>query len=83
MDYDGTFHPVDLELFDDLVGPSVTNFLNYVNDDGINGARFNDTFFTRSIPNFIIQSGAFTFRPEDPANDLLRPVNEPGVLHLR
>ena len=37
IDYDGTSQIMDLELFDDIAGPSVRDFLNY---DGINCRRY-------------------------------------------
>ena len=76
-EYGGTTQTLDLELFDDIAGPSVANFLNYVNDDGTNGFRFNNTFIARSIPDFILQTGSYTFRPDDPATERVKAVTDP------
>jgi cyclophilin family peptidyl-prolyl cis-trans isomerase len=71
---------IEIELFDDETPQTVANFLNYVRDDD-----FDDTFFHRSIDNFVIQGGGFKFIdgeavavPTDP------PVpNEPGISNVR
>lgn len=43
-----------IELFDDITPITVANFLSYVNDGSFNG-----TVIHRSIPNFVVQAGAF------------------------
>jgi peptidyl-prolyl cis-trans isomerase A (cyclophilin A) len=43
-----------IELFDDVAPGTVANFLNYVNS-----GRYNGTVIHRSVPNFVIQGGAF------------------------
>lgn len=49
------FGPVLFELFEDATPITVQNFLNYINDgDYIN------SFFHRSVNNFVIQGGGFT-----------------------
>ena len=71
---------IEVELFDEEAPLTVANFLKYVNDGDYTG-----TFMHRSVRNFIIQGGAFTFPdgavaviPTDP------PVaNEPGISNLR
>lgn len=45
-----------IELFDDVAPVTVTNFLNYVNS-----GRFNSTVIHRSVTNFIVQGGSFSF----------------------
>jgi len=45
-----------IELFDDITPITVANFLNYVNS-----GRFNNTVIHRSVSNFIIQGGSFSF----------------------
>ena len=45
-----------IELFDDVTPVTVANFLNYVNS-----GRFNGTLIHRSVSNFIIQGGSFSF----------------------
>ncbi|VAW52078.1 hypothetical protein MNBD_GAMMA05-614 [hydrothermal vent metagenome] len=73
LDYDNRTEVLDLELFDNQVAPTVANFMSYVNS-----GRYDATFVYRAIPNFIIQTGGFTFKPNDPLTDGLRPVDEPG-----
>ncbi|MFT7470792.1 MAG: peptidyl-prolyl cis-trans isomerase A (cyclophilin A) [Kiritimatiellia bacterium] len=45
-----------IELFDDVTPITVANFLNYVNS-----GRFNSTVIHRSVSNFIVQGGSFSF----------------------
>jgi peptidyl-prolyl cis-trans isomerase A (cyclophilin A) len=45
-----------IELFDDVAPITVANFLNYVNS-----GRFNSTVIHRSVSNFIVQGGSFSF----------------------
>jgi peptidyl-prolyl cis-trans isomerase A (cyclophilin A) len=45
-----------IELFDDVAPKTVANFLNYVNS-----GRFNSTVIHRSVSNFIVQGGSFSF----------------------
>ncbi len=47
---------IDIELRPDVAPITVANFLNYVND----GDYYN-SFIHRSVPNFIVQGGGFTF----------------------
>ena len=47
---------IEVELFDTVAPLTVGNFMNYVND-----GDFTNSFIHRSIPDFIIQSGGFTF----------------------
>ena len=49
---------VDLKLFEDETPLTVANFLNYVND-----GDYVDSFIHRSVDNFVIQGGGFTFDP--------------------
>ena len=46
----------DVELFDEEAPKTVENFLNYVRD-----GDFENTFFHRSIPGFVLQGGGFAF----------------------
>lgn len=71
LDYSGSLHTIDIELHDDIAPLTVANYLNYV-DSG----RYDETFIYRSISNFIIQTGGYTFKPIDPLNDPLKPVSE-------
>ncbi len=49
----GTF---DVELFDDEAPQTVANFLNYVNS-----GAYNNSFFHRSVEDFVIQGGGFSW----------------------
>ncbi|MDX1492010.1 MAG: peptidylprolyl isomerase [Pseudohongiellaceae bacterium] len=47
-----------IELFDDVAPVSVQNFLNYVERGDYDG-----TFFSRLIPDFVLQGGSYRFEP--------------------
>ena len=71
---------VVIELYDDETPETVANFLNYVRD-----GDFNSSFIHRSVNDFIIQGGGFTYSdagespiPKDPP-----VINEPGISNLR
>jgi len=49
------FGPLVIELFESQKSLTVDNFLNYVNDED-----YIDSFFHRSVKNFVIQAGGFT-----------------------
>lgn len=49
-----------IELFDDVTPITVANFLNYVNS-----GRFNGTLIHRSVTDFVIQGGSFSFNATD------------------
>lgn len=73
---------IDVRLFETATPASVANFQNYVAD-----GDFDDSFFHRAPPNFVIQGGGFNF-PEGsnnvgnvPTDDPV--VNEPGLTNLR
>ncbi|MCK5002423.1 MAG: peptidylprolyl isomerase, partial [Gammaproteobacteria bacterium] len=53
---------LDLELYDSITPVTVTNFLKYA-DDGVGDFRYDNSFIHRSLPNFVIQGGGFTFDP--------------------
>ena len=62
---------LEITLHPESAPNHVENFLNYVNDDD-----YNNSFFHRSVPGFIIQTGGFIysdepvhFVPADPAVD--------------
>jgi cyclophilin family peptidyl-prolyl cis-trans isomerase len=50
----------DIEMLEDVAPNTVANFLNYVND-----GDFDNSFIHRSLPEFIIQGGGFTFDGTD------------------
>ena len=58
FEFQGNNHPVDIALFDNISGGTVSNFLSYV-DDG----SYNNLLINRSVPGFVIQAGAYTFDP--------------------
>jgi len=71
---------VVIELYDEETPETVANFLNYVRD-----GDFNSSFIHRSVNDFIIQGGGFTYIdaavsaiPKDPP-----VINEPGISNLR
>jgi len=65
-----TPHTLDIELFDDVTPLTVSNYLNY-----INSGKYDGSFVSRSVLNFIIQAGGYTFRPDDPATNFLHPTD--------
>lgn len=65
------FGNIDIQMHPEVAPITVQNFLNYVNDDD-----FDNSFFHRSIPNFIIQAGSFTIM-NDQVFDV--PVDDPIV----
>ena len=70
---DAAIDNVYLRLFEDTAPLTVANFLQYVND-----GDYVDSFIHRSVDNFVVQGGGFTFDPAlndgsfsyDSANDL-------------
>ena len=72
---------INLALTDSATPLTVANFKAYVNN-----GRFNDNFFHRSVPGFILQSGGFRFVGPNtydvvPADAAV--LNEPGISNLR
>jgi len=47
---------IEVNLFDSATPKTVANFLTYVND-----GSYNTTVIHRSVPNFVVQGGGFTF----------------------
>ena len=70
----------EIELLDQQAPLNVANFLNYVND-----GDYENSFFHRSIPGFIIQSGAFVFDNDTASSIAVNPpvVNEFGLSNTR
>lgn len=54
-----------VELYDDVAPNTVANFLQYIED-----GDFVNSFVHRSVPDFVIQGGAFTFGEAGAANVL-------------
>ncbi|MFK7888718.1 MAG: peptidylprolyl isomerase [Gammaproteobacteria bacterium] len=70
-----------VNLFDDTTPQTVANFLDYVN----NGA-YSDSIVHRSVPDFVIQGGGFTFDGALPFGDIATNdpvVNEPELSNRR
>lgn len=67
----GTF---DVRLFDGTAPLTVQNFLNYVND-----GDYDDSFFHRLVPGFVLQGGGFAFYPDADGNDTFHnvPTDDP------
>lgn len=55
-------YDLDLELYDSITPITVTNFLNYV-DDGLGSKRYDKSFIHRSVTDFVVQGGGYTFDP--------------------
>jgi peptidyl-prolyl cis-trans isomerase A (cyclophilin A) len=53
------FGSVDVDLFDNVTPQSVVNFLSYASSTGVNS--FDNTVMHRSVPNFVVQGGGFTY----------------------
>lgn len=76
-----TTKPVDIAL-DDAARPiTVANFLRYVRD-----GRYTGSFFHRSVPGFVVQSGGFFWNPAGqiaavPSYGTI--LNEPGATNVR
>ena len=74
---DAAISNVDLRLFENIAPVTVDNFLKYVNKTTTNGGDYDNTFIQRSVTDFVIQSGGFSFDPTvndgsfsyDPANN--------------
>lgn len=60
----------EIELFDTIAPRTVVNFLDYINDGDYSGS-----FVHRSVNNFVIQGGGFTF-----VNDQLGNVPQDGPI---
>jgi peptidyl-prolyl cis-trans isomerase A (cyclophilin A) len=79
---DTVFGNIDIELLHEEAPLTVTNFLNYIVSD-----RFDEMFFHRSVPDFVVQGGGFIFPEGGSGFDFIEtddPVmNEPGVSNTR
>lgn len=50
----------EVNLYDEATPETVANFLAYIEDEA-----YNDSFFHRSVPDFILQGGGFVYELED------------------
>jgi cyclophilin family peptidyl-prolyl cis-trans isomerase len=71
---------IDVELFDQEKPITVTNFLGIVNR-----GDYDNTFFHRSVPGFIVQGGGFQATFPSPVDvPTVDPItNEPGISNTR
>src|SRR3954470_15533996 len=53
--FDTDFGNVDMELYDKAAPLTVQNFLGYVNR-----GDYNNTYFHRAVPNFIVEGGGYS-----------------------
>jgi cyclophilin family peptidyl-prolyl cis-trans isomerase len=63
-----TLGNIDIELYDTATPRTVANFLAY-----LNSGAYNNSFFHRSVPGFIIQGGGYTW-DNSPPN--VNPINK-------
>lgn len=61
----------EVNLYDEATPETVANFLAYIEDEA-----FNDSFFHRSVPDFIIQGGGFVYDLEDEEADAIVKKDE-------
>ena len=79
--FDTSFGDIYVHLFDDVTPATVQNFLSYVNSEAYDGS-----FFHRSVEDFIVQGGGFTYGGEATYDAITSdaPVdNEPGITNGR
>lgn len=70
---------ITINLFDKRTPKTVENFLNYVNNDA-----YNNTVIHRSVNNFVIQGGGFTYDDEFKAIETAEAVtNEPVLSNVK
>ena len=58
FEFQGANYPIDISLFETVASGTVSNFLSYVDD-----SFYNKLLVNRSVPDFIIQAGAYTYDP--------------------
>ncbi|WP_289156587.1 peptidylprolyl isomerase [uncultured Pseudoalteromonas sp.] len=70
---------IELNLFDQQAPNTVANFLSYIEDDA-----YNQTVIHRSVSDFVIQGGGFTFTDElVPITTKSAVVNEPVLSNVK
>ena len=70
---------IELNLFDQQVPNTAANFLSYIEDDA-----YNQTVIHRSVSDFVIQGGGFTFTDElVPITTKPTVVNEPVLSNVK
>jgi cyclophilin family peptidyl-prolyl cis-trans isomerase len=66
------FGVIDIEMLDTVAPGTVTNFLNYVRH-----GNFDETFFHRLVPGFVLQGGGYRFRTDTDPNLTAIPTDPP------
>ena len=71
---------ITVELFDESTPETVANFLRYVDEQ-----KFNDTLIHRSVKNFVIQGGGFTYTDDgiERISSYGAVINEPVFANVR
>lgn len=70
---------IEINLFDQQTPKTVENFLSYVQDDS-----YNETVIHRSVSNFVIQGGGFTFSDSlDAITTKPSVINEPVFSNVK
>lgn len=70
---------IEINLFDEQAPNTVANFLSYIEDDA-----YNETVVHRSITDFVIQGGGFTFSDSlDPITTKPAVINEPVLSNVK
>ncbi|GAA78296.1 peptidylprolyl isomerase [Pseudoalteromonas sp. BSi20495] len=70
---------IEINLFDQQTPKTVENFLSYVQDDS-----YNETVIHRSVSNFVIQGGGFTFSDSlDAITTKPTVINEPVFSNVK
>lgn len=72
---------IEVELYDNTTPQTVANFLAYVEDES-----YNNTFFHRLVPGFILQGGGFSVDENKMINPIAQKpsvANEPVLANVR
>jgi cyclophilin family peptidyl-prolyl cis-trans isomerase len=78
VEFETSLGSIQVELYDNTAPLTVENFLNYVADDD-----WDDSVFHRSVNDFIVQGGGFTFPGFDSVPTDSPVPNEFGASNLR
>lgn len=79
---------VDIRLFDQFAPLTVANFLKYSNGTTTNGGSYDNTVIHRSIANFVVQGGGYSFNPyvtvvrDDPVTNEFTLPNVRGTIAM-
>lgn len=73
---------IDVRLFGDRTPITVNNFIQYANGTG--GSTYDNSFFHRSVPGFVVQGGGFRANATFDSIPTLGMIqNEPGISNTR